>query len=807
MLGIKHVTKIYRTEDVEQKALDDVSVSFRRNEFVSILGPSGSGKTTLLNIIGGLDHYTDGDLVINGVSTREFDDSDWDTYRNHRIGFVFQNYNLISHQTILSNVELALTLSGVSANDRKKRAADALKEVGLGSHLNKRPGQLSGGQMQRVAIARALVNNPDIILADEPTGALDSKTSVQIMDILKKVAKDKLVVMVTHNPDLAKEYSTRIINVKDGKIEKDSKPFDGKEEKDADDGKKRSSMSLMTALTLSKNNLMTKRGRTILTAIAGSIGIIGIALILALAKGVNNYVAKLGTTGSIVSPITVREKYSESSTLFSVPKARENEVADNSILATDDLTESRFATSKQAVRHNNVTDLKKYVEEHKSELDNIVDVVQYDYNLTLQVYDKDANGNVIRVNPAEADTTKEDENSLFSDSTVDVSIGSVIKSSFVEIVNDKPYEILSGEMPKNANELLLIVNGDKEIPLSVMYALNLRDRTELQKFIDEISRGEEKDPEDKQFSYDDIVGKTYRLILKADYYKNVSGMWVDLSGSNDFITNLYNSGRELKIVGVAKVKNKDDTSGFLGYRHELIDQIIADASKKDIVKAQLADKKTNVVTGLPLSDVGVGYTEALASIGMANIDKPALINFYAKNNEKKKDLKEFLDNYNNSVDDSRKVTYTDAMEALANTITNVVNILSYVLIAFVAISLVVSSIMIGIITYISVLERTKEIGILRAIGASKKDVRRVFRAETIIEGLAAGVLGVVVAWIFCFMINGAVSAFGKIDNITDFSIIHALILIAVSVGLTVFAGLSPANRASSKDPVEALRSE
>ncbi|MBR1802019.1 ATP-binding cassette domain-containing protein [Candidatus Saccharibacteria bacterium] len=746
MLEVKNVTKIYRTADVELRALDGVSINLRRNEFVSILGPSGSGKTTLLNIIGGLDHYTSGDLVIEGVSTKDYVDKDWDTYRNHRVGFVFQSYNLISHQSVLSNVELALTLSGVSMSERKKRAQEALKKVGLGDQMNKLPRQLSGGQMQRVAIARALVNNPSIILADEPTGALDSKTSVQIMDLLKEIAKDKLVVMVTHNPELAKQYSTRIINVKDGKIIGDTKPFDGKVE-EAEDNSKYTSMSLLTALSLSKNNLMTKRGRTLLTAIAGSIGIIGIALILSLANGVNNYVQNIAQLGSLPSAITIDRSYLESDSSETVVK-EDNSKADGDIVAEDDIKMNLNVSKQGKIRYNDTKGLKKYVEENQKEVDAFTDTVHYEYGITLNFVDKDENGKTITINPVK------DNNSLaalFSSSSSDnensVTEDDFFASSVKELISETPYEVLSGRFPENSSELVLVVNPDKKFALSQAYTLNLASRQTLNEFVSNINNGGQLVSGDVGFKYSEVIGKTYR---------------VSLGGEG------YDDAKEVKIVGVVMAKKSDDASGFLGYTHGLVEEAVAKSDKYDI-------------------------------------DTPKVISFYAKTEDDKKKVNAFIDKYNEGA--TEKIVYKDQTQELIKTITTVVTMLSFVLVAFVAISLIVSSIMIAIITYISVLERTKEIGILRAIGASKRDVVRVFRAETIIEGAIAGVIGVVFAILIGTAANKIISITAHIDNLLSFDIMQSIILILISIGLTVIAGAVPAARASKKDPVESLRSE
>lgn len=756
MLEVKNISKIYRTDEVELKALDGVSVNLRKNEFVSILGPSGSGKTTLLNIIGGLDRYTSGDLIIDGVSTKDYTQRDWDAYRNYRVGFVFQSYNLIGHQSILQNVELALTLSGVSGAERKRRAEEALKEVGLSAHMNKRPSQLSGGQMQRVAIARALVNDPDIILADEPTGALDSKTSVKIMEILKKIAKDKLVVMVTHNPELAEKYSTRIITVKDGRIIGDTDPYDGKDGEKKAEKLKYTSLSLPTALALSFNNLRTKRGRTIMTAIAGSIGIVGIALILALANGLNEQAVDLVKGGSLASEITVDAVYQSDSVTLSSDAQKKEEVTreDGTVIAKDDMSGASYVTKQDRLKRNDTKSLKEYIEKNKDELAEYTEKVQYAYGLDLQVYDKNAEGQIVKINPIKKNNVTFAGLDLGIADTSDVTVEGVVSSSFKEIISNKVYDLMGGKLPEADNELLLVVNEKGELPLTTMYALNLQSRSELDKIISQLNNGVKPEFADVTYKVDDIVGKTYKVVPSDETGATIS------EGE-------YNAAKELKVVGVAKVKDSNDYSGYMGYTSGLAAEMAPESAKQE----------------------------------------PEKISIYPKSEGEKEKITAFLDKYNDGVGDVQKIHYEDQKEASLNAIKTVVNMISGVLIAFVAISLVVSSIMIGIITYISVLERTKEIGILRAIGASKSDVVRVFRAETIIEGLVAGVLGVVVSGLICLAVNAIVSATVHVDNIANLSLLACVILIAISVGLTVLAGAIPAKRASKKDPVEALRSE
>ncbi|MBQ9014342.1 MAG: ATP-binding cassette domain-containing protein [Bacilli bacterium] len=806
MLEIKEVTKIYKMDEVTQTALDKVSINFRKNEFVSILGQSGSGKSTLLNIVGGLDHYTSGDLIINGTSTKKYTSSDWDTYRNHKVGFIFQSYNLIMHQTILSNVELALTLTGESKAERKKKAIEALKKVGLEDHLNKKPSQLSGGQMQRVAIARALINNPEIILADEPTGALDSETSVQIMDLLKEVAKEKLVIMVTHNPELAKAYSTRIVSLKDGRIIDDTMPFDGKEEVIKEDNKKRKSMGLFTALSLSLNNLLTKKGRTFVTAIAGSIGIIGIALVLALSNGVKDYVNKMQEDSFSEMAISIESKTTDDSkaTYNLKTESKNKDEHKDTIVATDDISSNLMLSQKVTEKYNNLKKMKEYIDSHKEEVDKFSSDVKYIYNVDLNIYDKNEDGSIVKVNPVENAGNVTDSGILSSL----VNMTTLIKNSFSLILNESNYEVISGNLPKSYNELVLVVNDKNEIPLSVMYSLNIENKLDVSEFMKKSANGENLDLKDVSYDFNKLIGKTYRLVNAADYYIQNNGVWVSRQSDNNYVKYLYDNAVELKIVGIAKVKNENVSNGYLGYTEDLTKYIMDKASKSEIVKQQLGNKEINVFTGLPFDEMNQeSYENNLKVLNAGNEDTPYTINIYPKDANSKTQIKEFINNYNNSVSNEDKIIYQDQMESLTKGITQIVSMISMVMIAFVAISLVVSSLMIGIITYISVLERTKEIGILRAIGASKKDIKRVFRAETIIEGFIAGGLGIIVTYLLTLLVNAIVSVVAKIDGIMKLSIMHAIILILISILLTVIAGLGPAKIASKKDPVESLRSE
>lgn len=813
MLELKNVTKIYKTEGFEQKALDDVNINFRHNEFVSILGQSGSGKTTLLNIIGGLDHYTSGNLTIDKKSTKEYKDKDWDTYRNHRIGFIFQSYNLISHQTILSNVELALTLSGISKSERKKRAKIALENVGLGDHLNKKPSQLSGGQMQRVAIARALVNNPSILLADEPTGALDSETSVQIMNILKEVSKEKLVIMVTHNPELAEQYSTRIIKLKDGHIIGDSNAFSDEEsskEKVVEnvESSKKKSMNLPTALSLSFNNLLTKKGRTILTAIAGSIGIVGIALIISLSNGVQKYINNMQQDSMATEPISMEESTIDynSTTQNSSLSSTNSNTEKGKITTSDDISNSSYFQTQSITHKNNFEKFKTYLDENKDKINQYATNVQYVYNVDLQIYDKDENNKITKISIDEKSNTSSQE--LLNEDTL-------LKNGFSEIVAseavlNEQYDIVSGTLPNNYNELVLVVDENDQIPLTAMYSLGLRDKKELIDIMNNSANGENLNIKNSSYDYNELIGKNYKLILNSDYYAKENGIWVNKSYDSDYLTNLYNNGTELKVVGIIKAKNglkNKPKSGFIGYSSKLTEYVVSNINQKEIAKEQLENKEVNVLTGNKFDNITSTYEDNLKLLGIAKINSPSKINIYPKDYESKNQLKQIIEEYNKTVDEKDKVKYTDLTESLLLGVKTAVQMVSYVLIAFVAISLLVSGIMISIITYISVLERTKEIRILRAIGASKKDISRVFKAETIIEGLVAGSLGIVVTFLLNMLINLIVNALAHIENIASLPFVGAIILILVSSLLTVIAGSIPAKMASRKDPVESLRGE
>ena len=787
MLELKNITKSYKIGETKQKVLKGINIKFRRNEFTSILGSSGSGKTTLLNIIGGLDKYDDGDLIIEGISTKKYYSSDWDAYRNHRVGFIFQSYNLIMHQSVLQNVEIALTLSGVSKSERKSKAIEALKKVGLKDHINKKPNQLSGGQMQRVAIARALVNDPEIILADEPTGALDSVTSVQIMDLLKEIAKDKLVIMVTHNPDIAKEYSTRIIELKDGVIVNDSNPYKNDKEEFQERKITKTSMSLLSALSLSFNNLLTKKGRTFLTAFAGSIGIIGIALILSLSNGVNKYAKNLEKDSLSDYPISI-EKVSYDlfgSLTETLDEAiKEAKCDKNKLCSRDDLVKTSITNEKGLEKRNNVKEFKKYIENNK-EFEKYSESINYTYNIDLQVYTND----YIQVNPSSID---ESESNIFN-----------------ELDNKDTYKVLAGKLPKKKNEVVLIVGSDKRLNDSLLYALNIKDRKVLAKDLENIRKDKNYKVKNTKYSYKDILNKKYKLILNTDKYIEENGIFVDNSNNQEYLNSIIDKGLDLVIVGI--IEDKNASSAHIAYTHDLTLHVIREVSKTDIYKKQLSNKKINVLTGLEFDGVIDTYESIASKLGIYEESEPSSINIYPKDYNSKEKLTKLIEEYNEKNEKNKKedlvITYQDVMKTLVGGITKVVDIVSFVLIGFIAISLIVSSIMIAIITYISVLERTKEIGILRAIGASRKDVRRVFYAETIIEGLIAGCLGVGIAFLITIPINGIVGAVADIKGIASMSLKSSIFLILLSVALNVIAGMSPAGVAAKKDPVEALRTE
>ena len=1053
MLEIKKITKVYQTEGFKQIALDKVSVNFRKSEFAAILGPSGSGKTTFLNIIGGLDKYTSGDLIINNVSTKNYSDRQWDSYRNHRVGFVFQSYNLINHQTILKNVELALTLSGISKEQRRERALKALKDVGLEKHINKKPNQLSGGQMQRVAIARALVNDPEIILADEPTGALDSETSIQIMKILKDISKNKLVIMVTHNPDLAKEYASRIINIKDGKITSDSNSFDGSDDLEEDEINKTSKtkMSFLTALSLSFNNLMTKKARTILVSIAGSIGIIGIALILAVSTGFQNYVDSIQEETLLSYPLTIMQESSDvTGILLSMRTGEKKDTKDGSV------EEAQYITSMLSnISANDLKSFKKYLEDNYKDVKSDLSNVSYNYSINPNIYTIDAVNRLAKVNPSNLFDSMMGQNNLMQSYSSMASIFSKMVDDVSEIESD--YEILKGRWPQKYDEMIIVLSEKSSISDLLVYSLGLRDTEELTTMVTKIMSGDgvniENEP--KTFAYDDLMNIDLRLIMPADTYKYNSkyDVYEDMSTDEDYMENLYKNATKLKIVGIVSPKEGKTTMALnpgVNYTSELIDYIIDYSKETEVVKKQLdkpeidilsgkrfdskkndfdfefkdlvkvdnkklqsafnisikqsdLEKQTkkymeeisntittdttlanedfnkflenlsntllnNITSEFRLSDIQSlvdnlldtketndylkelenkyvipadtfkttykGLLEGLLNsyiasyntymkalnpeyeidevnpsaivveeikmtvidsylksapivktgetmskvmteavmkktilskvgeltnnisksfassfnidqdkiasafslnfskdeltrvvnsmmnkkestqktnlilLGYQDKEEPTYISFYFSSFDGKEHFLKYIDKYNESVDENEKINYSDTTGILMSSVKTIVNAVSYVLIAFVSISLVVSSIMIGVITYISVYERTKEIGILRAIGASKGNISSIFNAETFIIGFLSGLFGIGITYILIPIINTILHKYtGNIPLYATLNIDHACILIALSIVLTLIGGLIPASSASKKDPVEALRSE
>lgn len=969
MLELKEISKQYGTGETAVTALDKVSVAFRESEFVAVLGHSGCGKTTMLNIIGGLDQYTTGDLIINGRSTKEYKDKDWDAYRNHSIGFIFQSYNLISHQNVLSNVELALTVSGVSKEERRKRAIEALEKVGLGDQLNKRPNQMSGGQMQRVAIARALVNDPDILLADEPTGALDSENSIQVMELLKEIARDRLVIMVTHNPELAETYATRIVRIKDGHITDDSMPFVPENAEKKEDTKKHVSMSFFTAVALSFNNLLTKKGRTFLTAFAGSIGIIGIALILSLSTGINDYINQIQEETLSSYPITINKETTDTSELLAsvVGEAERTErAASQSIYSNTDSLEIFNSYNSSATKRNNLADFKAFLENDKRIQDNVT-AIKYHYPTGMQIYTTDSEGKIIKCDISEVYMQAWGINgasaSLSMMQNTMMSMGDM--QIWTELISDENgnisdleknhYEMVYGDWPKSSDEMVLIVSQNNEISDLVLYALGFKDTSKASETLGKVVKGEiVEDYGRTEWTFEEAAGHTYKAILPFEFYsKGADGGYVDMSGTEEGLDLLYNSpgiGKELKISGIIRPtgdSNNYMSMSFLGVTSQLTDELLEKTENSELIKQQENDHTTEIVTGLPfltddykepsdeekaqrmteyLNDadsavraeiftylssltedtdenstvpadmsredmeaaVIASYTEsagidtetiadyvsqmddetlkqyvsdimnegsssesgfedmdeeeissmfeaedftteqlalafneftpeqfsdttyerALENLGLTDRSEPDTISIYAMTFEKKDRIADIITEYNESHSEEDQIRYTDYVALLMSSITDIISGISYLLIAFVGISLVVSSIMIGIITYISVLERTREIGILRAIGASKLDISNVFNAETLIVGFTSGLFGIITSVIAIFPINAILFSLTEIEELKAVLPWQAaIILILISMTLTLIAGLIPSGLAAKKDPVEALRTE
>lgn len=881
MLQLKEIVKDYRTGDEVVKALKCISINFRKNEFVSILGQSGCGKTTLLNIVGGLDQYTSGDLVINGKSTKSFKARDWDSYRNNSIGFVFQSYNLIPHQSVLSNVELALTLSGVSKAERRKRAREVLEKVGLGDQMHKKPNQMSGGQMQRVAIARALINNPDILLADEPTGALDSETSIQIMELLKEIAKDKLVIMVTHNPELAETYSTRIVKLLDGNIIDDSNPFsdeDEAREAEGDYKPRKTSMSVFTAFSLSLNNLMTKKGRTFLTAFAGSIGIIGIALILSLSSGFQGYINDVQEETLASYPIQITKKAMDYGDMIKEMTGNnggeEARKHDDDLVHSGDIMGDMLISMVAEVKDNDLETFKEYIEDEANGFKDLTSDISYTYDTPIYAYNESAVGGIKQVNPSTLMNdmgfggmmdTQESVSGLMSAFTY----GSNSSDMWTQMMDNQEllsqqYDVLAGHWPENKNEVVLVVDKNNDISDYALYNLGYRDSRELGDIVaDVLAGGKVPDMEEMTFTYDDLLKLKFKIVLPTQFFqKNEDGTYTDMSTDEDFLNDVVHNGMEVKVSAVIRQSEKASSApiqpGYIGYTSELAEYIVTENEKADIIQNQLADPDKDVITGLPfangeeitIDDVDMDqimselassgqmtdemqqmfanmtedqifdmlkqygyfsqststYEDNMTMLGYSELAKPASISLYCTEFADKDKLTELIDKYNDEYPD-KEITYTDYIGIMLSSVTKIIDAITYVLIAFVAISLIVSSIMIGIITYISVLERTKEIGILRSIGASKKDISRVFNAETFIIGLFSGIIGIGVTMLINIPISMVIEKYINVPGVSSLPWKGGLALVIISVILTLIGGLIPSKMAAKKDPVIALRSE
>ena len=913
MLTLRGITKDYVSGSMRVSALRGVDLEFGENEFAAILGPSGCGKTTLLNIIGGLDRYTEGDLLIGGKSTKEFREKEWNTYRNHSVGFVFQSYNLIPHQTALANVELALTLAGVSREERRKRAVEALERVGLHDQLKKKPNEMSGGQMQRVAIARALVNDPEILLADEPTGALDSETSIQVMEILQEIARDRLVIMVTHNPELAETYATRIIKLLDGRVISDtaSGQTRPRRARHGEESIKKPSMSLRTALSLSLNNLLTKKGRTILTAFAGSIGIIGIALILSLSNGVNNYIDKVQRDVLSSYPITIEaESMDIEESLNALLKNTEgNEQQREEGMAYSNSTMTKALSSwMSGVTKNDLHAFKKWLEDPATDIKKYMSGIQYDYATPLVVYRTDLE-TPMQVNPS----TALEAAGMFStmgmtasgvQETMLESVESSINVFGMLLDNEEllesQYDVLVGRMPQDKFEVVVIMDSNNELSDMTLYTLGLKDQSELEGVFPRLMRGEPIDSQDTSYSFDTLMGMEFRLMINTDYYMKKNNLWTDQRNDEAYMAAKLAEAPVLKVVGIARVS--EDTvaaatasGGGIGYRRDLMDYVLREVQNSEIVREQMANPTVNVFTGYEFSEKpqdaldrlkdmevsefitlmeeegmipkgmipdglkplitkelmmefidqgtlmiqGTSLEANLKALGVSNpmaiieylnrdpaedsdreerdnpleypTEFPSSIKIYALDFEAKNAITDKISEYNRRMNETgqeeKVIHYTDYVGLLMDSVTTIVNSITYVLIAFVAISLVVSSIMIGIITYISVLERTKEIGILRAIGASRRDISRVFNAETLIIGFTAGIIGIGVTLLLVVIMNLILHNMLGIRNLASLPALAALILVGISMLLTLIAGLIPSRIAARKDPVVALRTE
>lgn len=852
MLELKNIVKEYETADEKVVALKGVSMEFRKSEFVSVLGPSGCGKTTLLNIIGGLDRYTSGDLIINGKSTANFNDKDWDTYRNHSVGFVFQSYNLIPHQTVVENVELALTLAGIGAKERRERAIAVLDKVGLKNKINARPNQLSGGQMQRVAIARALINDPEILLADEPTGALDSKTSVQIMELLKELSLERLIIMVTHNPELAEKYSTRIIRLLDGELVGDDKPLSDEEiisEREAEKvkptvnkGRKKTSMSFLTALSLSFRNLMTKKGRTILVSFAGSIGIIGIALILSLSSGFQTYINRVQADTLSNYPITVQDTYSDfTSVLGSGDASGKTEYPDSTEITANDSLKKMLESLADSQVKNNLYDFKKWLDE-KDYDKNKINAIKYTYDLNFEVYGENYKGEqnsrlqsaidlIMQLMQGSTQTNPMFSTGMRKAWSEAIDNEKLLKSQY-ELVGDGRWMDFTAD-----NEVMVVLDKYNRIPDYNLVALGLINENEilypllksipgntLPSYITEVK---DEDKSNGKFEVSDILNKQFSLCVPASFYvksgDNTYHDWWNKRGNAnatlsriDDYYNIIGNGKKVKVVGVIRPKEGSATGaldGTIVYPKSLTKTLLNTIENSEVVKAQKESPDTDVTSGKPFGEATdatgkkVSYDGNMIKFGYADESKPQSISIYPSTFENKKYVSDLIAEYNADKSKEDKISYTDYLDIMMSSITDIINSVSYVLIGFVSVSLIVSSIMIGIITYISVLERTKEIGVLRALGASKKDVARVFNAETLIIGLAAGVIGIGLTVLLDIPLSMIIYALADIKNVAVLPWQGGLILVAISMVLTLIAGLIPSRLASKKDPVIALRTE
>lgn len=870
LLHLSNIVKDYGAGSTAVEALRGVDIQFRDSEFVTILGPSGCGKTTMLNILGGLDRYTRGDLIIGGKSTKYFTSRDWDAYRNRSVGFVFQNYNLIPHQSVLRNVELAMTLSGVPFSERRKRAVAVLSRVGLSNQTHKRPNQLSGGQMQRVAIARALVNNPDILLADEPTGALDSETSVQVMEILKEIAKDRLVIMVTHNQELADRYATRIVRLLDGEVIGDSNPFDAQAEKAATTAKKRKqgskakpSMSFLTALSLSLNNLLTKKTRTFMTAFAGSIGIIGIALILALSTGFQQYIDRIQEDTLSSYPLVIDDKTADLGSVLSsfteTTEARRESTREPDKVYSREMMGTMVNSMLSGTESNDLSSFKTYIEKNKATLDPLVNAVSYSYSFDLNLYKADTSGGIVQVNP-----TQVLEKVLSGDTanmTSLMSMGNMLEA-FQELMDNPAllsaqYDIVAGRWPEAKDELVLIISRNNELRDLSLYSLGLRDPAELEAMMRAAAKGEPYDVPSMEFTYDELLSLTYKLVLSPAYYEKEGEGWADRRDDEAYMQSLLDDALTLSVVGIVRAApdaSISPISGSIGYLSELTQHVIETTNGFEIVKAQKEQPDIDVFTGAAFGEAAQPrlqnfdmslipenvrqyiagfseeqllkmmeqympampqntstYEENLQTLGVVSEDTPSSISIYPIDFKAKESIDAFINDYNQTMisvgKDHLTISYTDFIGLLMSSVSTIIGGISYVLIAFVAISLIVSSIMIGIITYISVLERTKEIGILKSIGASRRDISRVFNAETLIVGFSAGGIGILGTLLLCIPINRAILALIGVSNLTQLPLLSSVVLVALSMALTLIAGLIPSRIAARKDPVVALRTE